>query len=53
MYSDRRGNGQKTTPDKTLQTKDPGQNLRKQLREFVQGAFVWAFSTRPTKNRGG
>jgi len=34
-------------------TKPPDKNPREQLREFVQGAFVRVFCTRPTKNRGG
>src|SRR6218665_3869611 len=54
MYSDRRENGQKPprtkpsrqkTPDKTPRTKPP----RTIEREFVHGAFVQAFCTRPTK----
>src|SRR6218665_273402 len=57
MYSDRRGTdknhpGQnlrdKRPPDKTREQKPP----RKIEREFVQGAFVRDFCTRPTKNRG-
>jgi len=44
-----KGEWTKTTPDKTPWTKTP----RTIEREFVQGAFVWVFCTRPTKNRGG
>ena len=40
-------------PDKRPLTKPPGQKLPQTIeREFVQGAFVWVFCTRPTKNRG-
>jgi len=44
MYSDRRGNRQNHPGQKPLRTIE---------REFVQGAFVRVFCTRPTKNRGG
>ena len=46
MYSDRRGNGQKPTPDKTFQTKDtltkhPCEQLRENLyRGFLSRFFV-------------
>ena len=52
------GEWTKTTPDKNFQTKDPLTKAPRQKpprtvdREFVQGAFVRVFCTRPTKNRG-
>src|SRR6218665_3620444 len=51
-------NGQKppgqNLSDKRHPDKTPGQKLPRTIeREFVQGAFVWVFCTRPTKNRGG
>ena len=55
MYSDRRGNGQKQTRTKPSRqkTKTPGQKPpRTNETEFAQGAFVRAFCTRHTKNRG-
>jgi len=57
MYSDRRRNGQKpprTKPSrqKTLWQNAPEKTPRTIEREFVQGAFVRVFCTRPTKNRG-
>jgi len=52
MYSDRRGDGQnhprQNLPDKRPLTKAP-QTIE---REFVQGAFVRVFYTRPTKIGG-
>ena len=51
LYTDRRGNGQKTTPDKIFQTKDfsdkpPGQKPREQLRENLYRWFLpWVFCT--------
>ena len=46
MYCDTRGNGQ--TPGQNPRTKPP----RTSKIEFVQGAFVRDFCTRPTKNWG-
>ena len=58
MYSDRMGtdkskpqtkSSRQKTPDKT-----PGQKLPQTIEtEFVPGAFVQVFCTRPSKNRGG
>src|SRR6218665_121651 len=54
MYSDRRGNGQKPPRTKPSRQKTPHTKFpRTTEREFVQGAFVRVFCTRPTKNRGG
>ena len=48
MYCYRRGNGQKPP-----RTKPSGQKPSRTIeREFVRGAFVRIFFTRPTKNRG-
>src|SRR6218665_1839414 len=53
MYSDRRGYGQKPPRTKPSRQKTPGQRPSRTIeREFVQGAFVRIFCTRPTKNRG-
>src|SRR6218665_1363676 len=53
MYSDRRWNGQKPPRTKPSRQKTkPPDKTRTIEREFVQGAFVRAFCTRPTKNRG-
>jgi len=59
MYSDRRGNGQKPPRTKLSRQKTPRQNPPEQKlprtfeREFVQGAFVRVFCTKPTKKIGG
>ena len=47
MYSHRRGRD-KNHPEQNLRIKTP----RTIEREFVEGAFVRVFCTRPTKNRG-
>src|SRR6218665_2925852 len=55
MHSDIRRTD-KSTSDKTFQTRDKilGQKPPRTIeREFVQGAFVRVFCTRPTKNLGG
>src|SRR6218665_3485155 len=52
MYSDRRGYGQNPPRTKPSRQKAPDNSPREQLREFVQGAFVRIFCTRPTKNGG-
>ena len=55
MYSDRRGNDQKppwTKPSRQRQEPSGQKPLWTIEREFVQGAFVHVFCTRPTKNRG-
>src|SRR6218665_17736 len=58
MYSDRSGNGQKppraNLPDKKPPDKTPEQKPPRTIeREFVQGAFVCFFCTRPKKNGEG
>ena len=58
MYCDRRGNGQKPTRTKPSRKrpsdKPPGQKLLRTIEiEFVQGAFVRDFCTRPTIKSGG
>ena len=57
MYSDRTGTDKnhpgQNLPDKRPPDKTPGQKpLRTIETEFIQGAFVRVFCTRPTKNRG-
>ena len=57
MYSDGTGNGQnhpgQNLPDKEPPEKAPGHKPPRTIeREFVQGAFVRVFCTRPTKNGG-
>src|SRR6218665_2287048 len=58
MYSDKRGmdknHPEQNLSDKRPPDKKPGQKTQRTIvREFVKGAFVRVFCTRPTKNRGG
>src|SRR6218665_2545042 len=58
MYSDRtetnKNHPRENLPDKRPPDKTPGQKPPRTIEtEFVQGAFVWIFCTRPSKNRGG
>src|SRR6218665_1178182 len=52
MHSERRGNAQKSTSDKTFQTKykNPDKNPREQLRENLYRGLLSGFCTRPIKN---
>ena len=57
MYSDRTGTDKnhprRNLPDKRPPDKTPGQKPPRIIQtEFVQGAFVWVFCTRPSNSRG-
>src|SRR6218665_2489850 len=53
MYSDRRNRQKPPLPVKRPSDETPGQKPPRTIeREFVQGAFVRLFCTRPIKNRG-